>query len=68
MNLKERYLKEIESQLQTKDTEILKWFLSIINTSSQWNAFTTVKWIDGKRIWCPTETLNQLSNGLQTNN
>lgn len=68
MNLKEQYLKEINNQPQTKDTEILKWFLSITKLSSEWSAFTTVQWRDGQRFWYPTDTLRKLSYGLWTSN
>lgn len=64
MNLKQKCLKEIKKQPQNKDTEILKWFLSITKSSSEWQAFTIVQWKDNQRFWYPTDTLRKLSYGM----
>lgn len=61
MNIKERILKELEEQEKTEGktakTDIIRYFLKKIKTSSQFNAFIICKWVNNKRFYYPSEEL-----------
>src|SRR3546814_3669900 len=51
----------LEIEGPTDDLKTLRWFLGCCKTSSQWTAFTSAAWVNGRRHWRPTEQLRNLA-------